>query len=102
MRPVAGEYYSIKKEARSGIYLDEYNDMLKKGSDRFGKEDFVSEQRLEECMEQARRLALEAATAIRAARFPRQPLNDDCRWCGYESICRNKESVPGGLREAED
>lgn len=92
LTPVGGEYYSIRGDARGGLYLEGHEQLFGFGSGQVNEKDIVEPQTFHERLQHAIVLAEDAVAGIRAGSFPCESLkgNDDCRWCGFGGICRRK------------
>ncbi|MHB8792544.1 MAG: PD-(D/E)XK nuclease family protein [Thermoleophilia bacterium] len=87
---LAGEYCSVLRNGRRGLYLEEYADALGKGSRETVKTDFVDQETFEERLETARKQAKEAADGIRNGSFDCKQSEDTCKYCGLDCLCRAK------------
>ncbi len=94
LEPVAGEYYSLSREKRRGVYLEQYREELCGECPGAGvKSDLLDAAEFEELLSAAEAAAREAAAGIRGGDFPAQPLQgeDTCKYCDLAHLCRRGE-----------
>ncbi len=98
LEPIAGEYYSIRKEERGGVYLREHRALLGDCGGEVKEKDFVDREELAELMEWAGQAAADAVDRIRSGDISAEPLdeNRDCLFCGFDGICRRQDRPGSG------
>ncbi len=90
LEPIAGEYCSIRKQERGGLYLEEYRELLGDCSGEVNDKDFVDRETFDRELAAAGGMAVAAVADIRGGVFPTEPVDEkfDCKYCGFDGICR--------------